>query len=345
MSPPRASRTYWVCQGLGWSLYALLNALAVGSLTGAPGRAAGLAVAFSAMAMGLTHLLRQRVAHGWKRLAPSALAPRMVAASILLSGVVNATGMLGGYLLRPDAPHAAPGALLVYVFNWSVVFLGWQLLYFGVHFVQRTRRAELESLRLEAAANAAELRHLKAQLNPHFLFNSLNVLRALISEDPGRAQQAVTQLANLLRYALSAEGETVNLERELQVVRDYLALESLRLEERLRVRLEVEPACLPAPIPPMLVQLLVENGIKHGIARLTEGGELSIVARCRDGLLLLEVGNPRPARDDGRSSGSRVGLANASERLRLLFGERAKLELDLSLPDRAAARIQIPWPS
>jgi hypothetical protein len=80
-------------------------------------------------------------------------------------------------------------------------------------------------------------------------------------------------------------------------------------------------------------------------AARTEGGELSIVARCRDGLLLLEVGNPRPARDDGRSSGSRVGLANASERLRLLFGERAKLELDLSLPDRAAARIQIPWPS
>jgi LytS/YehU family sensor histidine kinase len=345
MPPPRASRTYWVCQGLGWSLYALLNALAVGSLTGAPGRAAGLAVGFSAMAMGLTHLLRQRVAHGWKRLSPSALVPRMVAASLLLSAGVNATGMLGGYLLRPDGPHTPPGALLVYIFNWSVIFLGWQLLYFGVHFVQRTRRAELESLRLEAAANTAELRHLKAQLNPHFLFNSLNVLRALISEDPSRAQQAVTQLANLLRYALSAEGETVNLERELQVVRDYLALESLRLEERLRVRLEVEPACLPAPVPPMLVQLLVENGIKHGISRLTEGGELSIVARARDGLLLLEVGNPRPVRDDGRSSGSRVGLANASERLRLLFGERAKLELDLSLPDRAAARIQIPWPS
>lgn len=345
MPPPRASRTYWICQGLGWSLYALLNTLAIGSISGELGAAAGLSVGFSAMAMGLTHLLRQRVAHGWKRLGPAALAPRMVAASLLMSGVVNVAGMLGSYLLRPDASPAAPGLLLVYVFNWSVVFLGWQLLYFGVHFVQRTRRAELESLRLEAAAHAAQLRHLEAQLNPHFLFNSLNVLRALIPEDPARAQQAVTQLANLLRYALSAEGQTVNLERELQVVRDYLALESLRLEERLRVRLEVEPACLPAPIPPMLVQLLVENGIKHGIARLTEGGELSIVARQRDGLLLLEVGNPRPTRDDGRSGGSRVGLANASERLRLLFGERAKLELDLSLPDRAAARIQIPWPA
>ncbi len=93
----------------------------------------------------------------------------------------------------------------------------------------------------------------------------------------------------------------------------------------------------------MLLQLLVENGIKHGIARLTEGGELSIVARRSEGLLLVEVGNPRPARDDGHSSGSRLGLANASERLRLLFGERASLELDLSRPDFAAARIQIPW--
>ncbi|OJT20365.1 hypothetical protein BO221_30520 [Archangium sp. Cb G35] len=345
MPPPRASHTYWICQGLGWSLYALLNTLAFSSLSRAPGAAAGLSVGFSAMGMGLTHLLRQRVAHGWKRLGPAALAPRMVAASLLLSVVMNVTGMLGNYLLRPDAPLAAPGVWFIYTFNWSVIFLGWQLLYFGVHLVQRTRRAELESLRLETAAHAAQLRHLEAQLNPHFLFNSLNVLRALIPEDPSRAQQAVTQLANLLRYALSAEGRTVNLERELQVVRDYLALESLRLEERLRVRLEVEPACLPAPIPPMLVQLLVENGIKHGIARLMEGGELSIVARRRDGLLLLEVGNPRPARDDGRHDGSRVGLANASERLRLLFGERAKLELDLSLPDRAAARVQIPWPS
>ncbi|WNG48836.1 histidine kinase [Archangium minus] len=345
MSPPRTSRTYWVCQGLGWSLYALLNALAFGSRSREPGVAAGLAVGFSAMALGLTHLLRHGVAHEWKRLGPAALAPRMVAASLLLSLVVNGAGGLVGHLLRPDAPRGLPIAWLISVFNWSVVFLGWQLLYFGIHFVQRTRRAELESLRLEAAANAAQLRHLEAQLNPHFLFNSLNVLRALIAEDPGRAQQAVTQLANLLRYALSAEGETVNLERELQVVRDYLALEELRLEERLRVRMEVEPACLPAPIPPMLVQQLVENAIKHGIARLTEGGELSIVARQHGGLLLLEVGNPRPLRDDGRSSGSRVGLTNASERLRLLFGERAKLELDLSLPDRAAARIQIPWPS
>jgi len=341
----RASRGYWVCQGVGWSLYALLNTVAFGALTGERGTAAALSVGSSALGLVLTHLLRRTVAQRWKQLGLAALAPRMVAASLLLGLLINGMGLLWGRLLRPDAPHLPPGALLVYVFNWSVIFLGWQLLYFGFHSVQRTRRAELASLRLEAAANAAELRHLKAQLNPHFLFNSLNVLRALISEDPARAQQAVTQLASLLRYALSAEGETVNLERELQVVRDYLALESLRLEERLRVRLEVEPACLPAPVPPMLVQLLVENGIKHGIARLTEGGELSITARRRDGLLLVEVGNPRPVRDDGRSSGSRLGLANASERLRLLFGERATLELDLSRPDFAAARIQIPWAS
>lgn len=343
--PPRASRSYWVCQAVGWSLYALLNTVAFGALTEDKGSAAALSVGLSALGLGLTHLLRRTVAQGWKQLGIGALAPRMVGASILLSLVMNGMGLLVSRLARPDATHLPPAALLIYVFNWSVIFLGWQLLYFGIHSVQRTRRAELHSLRLEAAANAAELRHLKAQLNPHFLFNSLNVLRALISEDPARAQQAVTQLASLLRYALTAEGETVNLERELQVVRDYLALESLRLEERLRVRLDVEPACLPAPVPPMLVQLLVENGIKHGIARLTEGGELSIVARRRDGLLLVEVGNPRPTRDDGRSSGSRLGLANASERLRLLFGERARLELDLSRPDFAAARIHIPWPS
>src|SRR5690606_9276799 len=126
------------------------------------------------------------------------------------------------------------------------------------------RAAEVERWRLQAAVKDAELAALRAQVNPHFLFNSLNSIRALIVEDPARAQQVVTQLAALLRYTLQAGAtSTVPLEAELHAVRTYLALESIRLEERLRYTIDVDDAVRQAPVPPMLVQTLVENGIKH----------------------------------------------------------------------------------
>src|SRR6185436_17584678 len=116
------------------------------------------------------------------------------------------------------------------------------------------------------------LRLLKSQLNPHFLFNALNGLRSLIADEPARARDAVTQLARTLRYTLSSgEEDLVSLERELEMVDDYLALESMRLAERLRVEREISPAARSACIPSMLLQTLVENAIKHGIAPLQEG--------------------------------------------------------------------------
>jgi sensor histidine kinase YesM len=118
-----------------------------------------------------------------------------------------------------------------------------------------------------SSVKEAELRALKSQVNPHFIFNSLNSLRALIDEDPARARMAVTQLANLLRYSLqSGQLETVPFEDELDVVNDYLALEQVRHEERLRLRLDIAPEALQLPIPPMLLQTLVENAVKYGIS-------------------------------------------------------------------------------
>lgn len=330
---------YWVCQLAGWGLYAAVNFLAYASTSRHPLRALALVLGFTGLGLLLTHLLRMRVGRRWRALRLRSLAPRVLVASVLCSAVVS---LAGGLLARAvGEPSYGWAAQFVYFFNWSVIFFGWQLLYFGVHFLQRSRRAELEALHLEATANSAQLRQLQSQLNPHFLFNCLNALRGLIGEDPARAQDAVTQLANLLRYALADEGRTVPLSRELEVVQDYLALEALRLEERLKVRLEVSPECLAAPVPPMLVQTLVENAIKHGVARLPEGGELALSARRREGLLEIDVQNPRPAALG--PSGGRIGLGNARERLRLLFGPLASIELDLNEPERATARVRIPW--
>ncbi len=124
----------------------------------------------------------------------------------------------------------------------------WLVLYFGALALRQYRSAELRQSELARALQLAELRLLKSQLNPHFLFNALNTVRSLIADDPPRAQDAVTRLANTLRYTLtSAQDELVTLEQELEIVQDYLALESLRFEDRLRIDCDVDRRRAPGP--------------------------------------------------------------------------------------------------
>jgi LytS/YehU family sensor histidine kinase len=224
-------------------------------------------------------------------------------------------------------------AMLIVVFAWVAIYL-------AVAMQRRRYQAELSQARLGAALQSAELRLLKSQLNPHFLFNALNGVRALITEEPARARDAVTQLARMLRHTLaSGDQDLVSLQVEMELVDDYLALESMRLAERLRVERDIAEAARGARIPAMLLQTLVENAIKHGIAELKEGGTLRIEARLAADELVLEVGNPAPAtRADATTGG--LGLKNARERLRLLFGPRASLQLELSGGQaRAIARL------
>jgi len=234
------------------------------------------------------------------------------------------------------------GGQLRNVFIFTVAVHGaWVAVYLAFAMQRHRYSAELREAQLGEALQAAELRLLKSQLNPHFLFNALNGLRSLIADEPARARDAVTHLARALRYTFAASDEDlVSLERELEMVDDYLALESLRLAERLRVERDIEPAARTSRIPAMLLQTLVENAIKHGIAALKEGGTLRIVARLEANNLVLQVFNSRPT-DNAAATGDGVGLRNAAERLRLLFGPRAVLSLDLSQAGLAIAEMRL----
>jgi sensor histidine kinase YesM len=139
----------------------------------------------------------------------------------------------------------------------------------------------------------------------------------------------------------------VPFEDELRVVNDYLALEQVRHEERLRVRLDVTPDTLALPVPPMLLQTLVENAVKYGISTRAEGGEIAIVARCENGVLRLRVTNPgelATAATKANAASTGVGLRNAAERLRLLFGDRATLSLRAERPALVVAEAVLPLP-
>jgi hypothetical protein len=298
----------------------------------------------------LTHYVRYFLTRwGWKRLDWHALLPRIFLAGAVLTLIFITLITANDILLLPN-PAMKYGrlSLSTFLLRWggnSPIFCGWLGIYFFYHLSERFNRLENERLRLVTSQQEAELRALKSQVNPHFIFNSLNSLRSLIEEEPARARLAVTQLANLLRYSLqSSQRETVPLEEELRVANDYLALEQVRYEDRLRLRIDVSPQALALPVPPMLLQTLVENAVKYGIAQRREGGEIAIVVRYDGDMLRLQVTNPRAPdasiKIDAESTG--VGLRNAAERLRLLFSDRATLQLRLDGPDLVVAEVLIP---
>jgi two-component system sensor histidine kinase AlgZ len=300
--------------------------------------------------MGLSHLLRLAIRRlRWRELPLAARILRVLAASLLLGMCAALLKTFLGLAAWQNADLAVgPRSLhplLVFILqtsNWALLFILWSALYFAVLYVGERRSAELRESELARALQASELRLLKSQLNPHFLFNALNTVRALIADEPTRAQSAVTQLARTLRYTLgSGQDELVTLEQELEIVEDYLELEALRLGERLRVEREIAANASGTRIPVMLLQTLVENGIKHGIAELREGGVLRICARVADGEFVLEVKNTRPERPVPPTHQG-IGIGNAQKRLRLLFGPEAVLDLDLSQPGWALARVRLP---
>jgi hypothetical protein len=349
-----AQRAYWLCQIAGWGVYAAATYLSLALIgTVSWPRATAATVVALAIGIALSHWLRLFMRRrGWRALRLTRRIPRILAASLLLgllSAILRtslglAQWQLEGLVIGPPAWHPVL-PFLIEVINQAFVFLLWSGCYFGVLAIREHKSRALREAELARALQASELRLLKSQLNPHFLFNALNTVRALIADEPVRAQTAVTQLARTLRYTLSSgHDDLVTLEQELATVQDYLGLEALRMGERLRVEFSIAPEARESRIPVMLLQTLVENAIKHGIGELPAGGVLRISAWTAGRALLLEVENPSPE-PRARVTPEGIGIANAQKRLRLLFGPEATLQLDLSQPARALARVSLPLPS
>jgi two-component system LytT family sensor kinase len=224
----------------------------------------------------------------------------------------------------------------------------------NIRLQRKKQEQEQRAQELSLQASRTELKALRAQINPHFLFNALNVIAGLIHDDPARADATVEQLAEVFRYTLrDSEKEWAPLEAELEFVRAYLSVEQARFGERLAVSFDVEERVLPLRIPTMIVQTLVENAVKHGVAPLTDSGRIEISARREGGRLVVEVadngtGSPpgarpgRAARRAARSAG--YGLKNVRERLAGHFDDRARLSLERDRErEMTVARIEIPW--
>jgi signal transduction histidine kinase len=340
-------------QAAVWGSY---GALSVWLFTRSAGLYSGLVMIALVLAVGLwvaaelvRSLFRRR---GWLRLPPASLALRLLAAVAILAAVIQLLifallhlGLATRLLEMPGGVSGYTSVMaFVYWFNTGVLLLLWGTVWVGYAALRQSRQDVLARLRAEAEHRRLELESLRARLNPHFVFNALNNVRALINEDPDRARELVTRLSNTLRHALQhSQRERVTLAEEWAVMQDYLAVEAVQFERRLQVEAELDPALAGFVLPPMLLQLLVENAIKHGIACTPGGGLLRVEAR-RDaqGGLQLRVENPGRLQDmPGAGVGTGVGLAWLRAQIEGL-GLSAHFRLWTPLPGWVRAELVLP---
>ena len=324
------NKLYWLLQIFGWLSFALVNLFFVSMARGITPIQIGAYFSLARVYFASTHFFRYQIKHNsWLEFPTPKLISHVLTAVLILSLMNTFSQILinwiFGTLHYPQ--DFRPLVLMVNLFTSFLFYSLWSLLYFLFYFLDNYN----SSLQYQARINEIKLIHLRNQLNPHFIFNALNSVRALVDEDPLKAKSAITQLSNILRYSLVVDKhKTIPLSEEMKTVKDYLNLESIRFEERLKVIYEVEPKTNQYRIPPMMLQTIVENAIKHGISNLMKGGIIEV--KCTIGLLddlYIWVRNSGQLKPSGtpKKKGEGHGIANTIQRLKLIFGNKASFKI------------------
>lgn len=339
---------YWLTQIVGWFLFILLilfqNVLAGSVDTGIW----KFLVLNFAIGIGLSHLMRFIIVRCGML--------KMKVASVLILGAVLSVltavvatlfiYLFQAYIFQYEQNIPLSwGVFVELVLPFMVVFLIWNILYFAANYLKNYEREEIKNLRLSASVTEVELMNLRTQLNPHFMFNALNSIRALIDENPGQAKKAVTQMSNILRSSLtSGRHQLIPLEAEIKVVNDYLELEKIRFEERLHYAFNIPSEMMKFKIPPLLLQTIVENAVKHGVGTQQNGGRIEISARLLSAeifeLSVFNTGKYSPNKHDTEDH-TGIGLVNSRRRLKLLFGKKAHIELK-NIAEGVACTVTLP---
>ena len=276
----------------------------------------------------------------------STLSRRAAAAALLAAAVSgaaalwNATGTLWG---DGGLVSLTPTGWLALVGIETLVFALSALLHDALLGQQALQAAAAHEAQARLLAREMEIKALRQQLDPHFLFNGLNAISALIQLDPAAARAMTIDLAQFFRQTLSlGERERIQLDDELALVQHYLAIEQRRLGSKLRLAIDVDPACRLAWLPPLVLQPLVENAVKHGIRQLDQGGLIELDARRDGARLALRVSNPVAAGAPSDASGLGQGLRHLQARLQTQYDEPARVDVE-STPDRFTVQISLPW--
>jgi hypothetical protein len=347
------STPYWFFQIMGWGL---VLAVQMASYVMEPVKDTSwpLEIAFlflfGATGILITHLLRivylrcRNKKYGWKKIFLSSVLWSMYA-GVGMAGAIFAIVLLGD----PDGVqkneikscYGYPEFINFSIGCW-LSFMCWSGFYFGALTFRQYQASTLKLAQMDAALKEAKLRVLRAQVNPHFLFNSLNTVRAMIPHNLAAPRDAVTTLADFLRASLtSGDKVVVPFSEELEVIGNYLAMEKLRLEERLNVDMDIDPSAKSWPIPPFLLQTLVENAVKYGVAHNESGGPIHIRAGIVEGALSIVIVNS--GRLDEKQASTGLGLRNSRDRLELLYGPEGRLSVTQTETGTVTTKLVVPY--
>lgn len=273
------------------------------------------------------------------------IAVSILAASAIYGALSYAFGLAFGKL-GPELTEIEHEILKAFdnvwilVFNSIFIITVWTICYLAIKLFLRLNKNRIERLKLNTNLKQAQLNTLKGQINPHFMFNSLNNIRGLMLEDVEKSREMLTKLSEMLRYSLTKNDiNAIALEEELEMVDNYIALSKIQFENRLTFEKNIPNDTLAIPIPPMIVQLLIENAAKHGISNLKEGGKISLTTKKNDQELLIEVRNSGKLKIAKNST--QLGIKNIKQRLQLLYGSKASFELT-EVDGAVVAEVKIP---
>ncbi len=339
-------RFFWVLNALGWGGYVLaayLGALAHEK----PDAFFKVILGTALLGFLLTLAMRMIYRRLWSR-PPAVIAAAVMATCYVLALAWKlAQNLLYWELIKHGWRSDHWADYFGGVLGSFYILLCWTGLYFGIKYYQRLQDQTEQTLKATAAAHQAQLKMLRYQLNPHFLFNTLNAISTLILDGRNElANLSVTRLSRFLRYTLDNDPmKRVSLRKELEALDLYLEIERVRFGDRLTINREIENAALDALVPSLILQPLIENAIKYAVTPREEGGVLKITARVHGGNLLLTLADDGPglgakAADGNGEKG--VGLRNTRERLRQLYGERQAFTLAPNDPRGLVATINIP---
>lgn len=342
---------YWKCQIAGWTLAGLYWGLQ-GYLEGNFAWSQGLAHFAGDFLVGilLTHAYRNfALRYKWHTLAPRPLIVRIVPAVLVLGTLYMFFIAVKLYAVRwvfiPDFSLSFWDYFLsvgLSLFSTGIRLMSiWILAYHMYHYARREINIAKANAQLSVIAKEAQLHNLAAQLNPHFLFNSLNNIKFLVAENPMAARRAIDLLSDLLRSSLYGKNvPLIALGDEINLVKDYLELEQLRFEERLLTNITEDETSHHIKVPPFSIQTLVENAVKHGIDQRKEGGKITVETNLKNGFLEIRVTNTgswkAPANTDG------LGIKNLRERLSLQYEEKASFNVTETGAGTVCATILIP---
>lgn len=343
---------YWKCQLLGWSIVSIYWAYTVYTRDNYGVFYTFLNYVLDALiGIFLTHRYRMyALKANWSQLSIKKLLIRVIPSILLLAVLFVLLNNLKWYaywtfIVGSDV------SLSESLMYWDPILLTglrlmsiWILAYHLYHYYQKEVVTARENAQLSLIAKQAQLDNLSAQLNPHFLFNSLNSIKSLVIENPNVARRAIDLLSDLLRSSLyEKDKDLIAIKNELALVKDYIELEKLRFEERLEINITIDNTLENFKIPTLSIQLLVENSIKHGIDKIIEGGLVTVKISKKKNQVYIQVKNPGKFVLNESVKGLGLGLRNLNERLQIQYKNKAFFSLTELDKNTVEATIILPY--